>query len=61
MLMRRCGFNEETKIGDLLLNGTIYTGRDAAHKRIVNFLDEGKALPVKKTISSNYEAIGPPH
>ena len=41
--------NEETlaslKIGEtLLLNGTIYTGRDAAHKRIVNFLDEGKAL-----------------
>ena len=35
------------KIGEtLLLNGTIYTGRDAAHKRIVNFLDEGKALPV---------------
>jgi fumarate hydratase class I len=29
----------------LLLNGTILTGRDAAHKRIVDLLDRGEPLP----------------
>lgn len=29
----------------LLLNGTILTGRDAAHRRIQTLLEEGKALP----------------
>lgn len=31
----------------LLLNGTLYTGRDAAHKRMVEMLDRGDALPVE--------------
>ncbi len=30
----------------LLLNGTLYTGRDAAHKRMVDILDKGGELPV---------------
>ena len=30
----------------LLLNGTLYTGRDAAHKRLVGMLDAGHPLPV---------------
>ena len=30
----------------LLVSGTLYTGRDAAHKRMVETLDRGKALPV---------------
>ena len=30
----------------LLLNGTLYTGRDAAHKRMVAMLDDGQDLPV---------------
>jgi fumarate hydratase class I len=30
----------------LLLSGTLYTGRDAAHKRIIDLLDCGEALPV---------------
>ncbi len=30
---------------DVLLCGTIYVGRDAAHKRIVEALDEGRPLP----------------
>jgi fumarate hydratase class I len=30
----------------LLLNGTLYTGRDAAHKRMVDILDKGGDLPV---------------
>ena len=34
------------KIGDrILLNGVIYTGRDAAHKRLYDLLKEGKELP----------------
>ena len=34
------------KIGDrILLNGVIYTGRDAAHKRLSDLLKEGKELP----------------
>ncbi|MFM6957242.1 MAG: fumarate hydratase C-terminal domain-containing protein [Acinetobacter sp.] len=37
----------EWKPGDtLLLNGTIYTGRDAAHKRMVDMLNNGEELPV---------------
>ena len=36
----------ELKAGDrVLLSGTIYTARDAAHKRIFQLLDQGKALP----------------
>ena len=30
----------------VLLSGTIYTGRDAAHKRLIQLLDEGKPLPI---------------
>lgn len=30
---------------EILLSGTIYTGRDAAHKRLVSLLQEGKSLP----------------
>jgi len=30
----------------LLLNGTLYTGRDAAHKRMVDILNKGGELPV---------------
>lgn len=34
------------KAGDqVLLTGTIYTGRDAAHKRLVALLEEGRELP----------------
>ena len=30
---------------EVYLSGTIYTGRDAAHKRLIQLLDEGKKLP----------------
>ncbi|GAB6157497.1 Fe-S-containing hydro-lyase [Desulfotomaculum varum] len=30
----------------VLINGVIYTGRDAAHKRLVELLEQGKELPV---------------
>ena len=34
------------RAGDsVLITGTIYTGRDAAHKRLVELLDAGKPLP----------------
>ena len=36
------------KAGDrLLLNGVIWTARDAAHKRLVAMLDAGEPLPVE--------------
>lgn len=53
----------------LLLSGTLYTGRDAAHKRMVYMLDRGEALPVDLRGRAIYyvgpvdavgdEAIGP--
>jgi fumarate hydratase subunit beta len=37
---------ENLKIGDkVLLSGVIYTGRDAAHKKMVDALDRGEKLP----------------
>lgn len=37
----------DLKAGDrVLLSGTIYTGRDAAHKRLVDLLAKGEALPI---------------
>jgi len=37
---------ERLKIGDrVLINGVIFTGRDAAHKRLSDLLREGKELP----------------
>lgn len=37
---------EKLKSGDrVLISGVIYTGRDAAHKRLFDLLEEGKALP----------------
>ncbi len=37
---------EALKIGDrVLIHGVIYTGRDAAHKRLFDLLREGKDLP----------------
>ncbi len=37
---------EMLKIGDkVLISGTIYTGRDAAHKRLVALVEKGEELP----------------
>lgn len=37
---------ESLKVGDLVqITGTIYTARDAAHKRLVDLLDKGEELP----------------
>ena len=36
----------ELHCGDnVLLSGVIYTGRDAAHKRLTELIDAGKELP----------------
>ncbi|MBN2333786.1 MAG: Fe-S-containing hydro-lyase [Deltaproteobacteria bacterium] len=38
---------ERLRSGDrVLISGTIYTGRDAAHKRLVDLLEQGKELPL---------------
>lgn len=38
---------QELKIGQqVLISGKIYTGRDAAHKKMIELLDQGKELPV---------------
>jgi len=37
---------EKLKIGDrVLISGTVYTGRDAAHKRLFDLVQAGKDLP----------------
>ena len=37
----------ELKVGDsMLLSGIIYTARDAAHKRLVDLIDNGEELPI---------------
>lgn len=39
---------EALRAGDtVLINGIIYTARDAAHKRLVELLDQGKELPIE--------------
>ena len=36
------------KVGDeVLISGTIYTARDAAHKRLVELLESGEPLPIE--------------
>ncbi|NEU31390.1 Fe-S-containing hydro-lyase [bacterium LRH843] len=38
---------QSLKAGDrVLISGTIYAARDAAHKRMIESLDEGKELPI---------------
>lgn len=39
---------KDLRVGDnVLISGVIYTGRDAAHKRLVELVQEGKELPVE--------------
>jgi fumarate hydratase subunit beta len=50
---------EKLRIGDkILLSGTIYTGRDAAHKRLHDLLKEGKPLPINLEGAAIYY-VGP--
>lgn len=43
---------------NVLISGVIYTGRDAAHKRLCELLDQGKELPVDLKDSVIYY-VGP--
>ena len=48
-------------IGDkVLLNGTIYTARDAAHKRLIELLNKGEELPIDVNGQVIYYAGPPP-
>ncbi len=39
-------YTQKLKAGDrVLLSGTVYTSRDAAHKRIAGLIDKGESLP----------------
>ena len=39
-------WRDSVKIGEeILLSGTVYTARDAAHKRIINLINENRPLP----------------
>ena len=56
-------FDEDTarslKAGDpVLLTGTLYTGRDAAHKRLIALIDAGQPLPIDLTNQTLYY-VGP--
>ena len=50
---------KDLKAGDsILLSGTIYTARDAAHKRLVELLEKGEDLPIDVKDSIIYY-VGP--
>lgn len=50
---------KDLKAGDsVLLSGTIYTARDAAHKRLVDLIDKGEELPIDVKDSIIYY-VGP--
>ncbi len=47
------------KVGDMvLITGTIYTARDAAHKRLIDALEKGRNLPFEVKNSIIYY-VGP--
>ncbi len=49
----------QLKAGDIVyLSGVIYTARDAAHKRLIDLMDEGKELPFEVEGSVIY-FVGP--
>lgn len=50
---------DKLRAGDVvLLNGIIYSGRDAAHKKLMELLDKGESLPFDLTGASIYY-VGP--
>ena len=50
-------FSEKLRCGDrVLLSGTVYTARDAAHKRIVSLMKDGAELPFELDGASVYYA-----
>lgn len=50
---------KELRVGDAVsISGVIYTGRDAAHKRLCDLLKDGKELPVEVSDAAIYY-VGP--
>lgn len=50
-------YSEKLSYGDrVLLSGTVYTARDAAHKRIVTLMKKGEKLPFELSGASVYYA-----
>lgn len=50
-------YSEKLSCGDrVLLSGTVYTARDAAHKRIVTLMKKGEKLPFELSGASVYYA-----
>lgn len=50
---------KDLKAGDkVLLSGSIYSARDAAHKRLIDLLDEGKELPID-IVNETIYYVGP--
>lgn len=50
-------FAKQLRAGDrVLLSGTVYTSRDAAHKRIKSLIDSGKELPYDLSGAAIYYA-----
>ncbi len=50
-------YTKELKAGDkVLLSGTVYTARDAAHKRIFELISKGEKLPFEINNSAIYYA-----
>ena len=48
---------ENLRIGDsVLISGVLYTGRDSAHKRLIDTLDRGEELPIDITNQVIYYA-----
>ena len=51
---------KDLKAGDYVyLSGTVYTARDAAHKRMEEALDKGESLPVDPTTASRMDKYTP--
>ena len=49
---------KDLKAGDsILLSGIIYSARDAAHKRLIELLEEGKELPIDVKDASIYYVV----
>ncbi len=49
---------EPLRAGDrVTISGTIYTARDAAHRRLIDLLDEGKELPFPILLDATGESL----
>ena len=53
-------YSEKLSCGDrVLLSGTVYTARDAAHKRIVTLMKKGEKLPFESYVKIDNTGLLP--